>query len=1554
MFLTLTQWLILLFFLSLALSLGLIALLRRFWQPEDSGRQVRVGGAYSPLLTWLKYGRVPRMLLRDWPTQPPAATPGPRVMAATPTVRQSTTITVESPPRAAALPKVSWRSLFSRSGVETTPSSVSLTRRDLLIEWSLIFVVILAFCSGFLDLSSTNDLPGNEADVFQSLDWTLYRSLHDFGQFPLWNPYIQTGLPYVADPMLHLYNPVVTAPVLLFGVKDGFKIALFLSFLLAALGMWWLGAVLKMGRVGRLWVALLYAMSGPPVARFFQGQYLFTLGYAWIPWTIAGLWLVTRTRRKVHVALTALPMALLFFSGNTYYAYYMLFGVGLFALTVLLDFKTQRPFVTLHLAPVLALLATGTLAFGLIAVQFFPLAEFWPRLSKAANLEQTDSQTVEQILLNYTVPDPQRPDALKFLRPEEFYAYIGWSPFIALLLLPLALWKRDKRPLLFFGLLLLFAIAWIDVRDMPWSDLFRRTYLLNQFRYPTRMLIYGALAIITLAGLGLDTAWNLLRPYRLQESQSVGGYLRWLVVTAASVVLGGLILWSVGDVFSTNARPTRTREHYAPAFEVMRWLRSYDLSDYYVRSGNDWHAAILSNGLRYLEAWYHFSDIRRDDDQVNTRGVFARPNYVVWSAAAPLQRPEWPDPLPVKNFETHTVYRLPHSLPLAFTASKSQLTDSSQPELKREDVTALTPFFPGPNDVEVIAPGNPDSLLVLMITRYPGWTVKVNGREQPLENVGGYMAVELQPGTHKYEFAFRPRSFFMGLLVSLLSLGVVVALAVIEWRAKLREAVARLRALSWPDVVARLREALPVWRWRSRWPRLVPVEAIYAGGVLKPDSPLALDDNSRVRLVVEAGAWPERWGAKLPLALRHWLAATTHLAAWLVSSLSLPGALFTLSLAVYVYTRLYALDLFPIYFFADEANIALLGETVFKNGFRDASGAWLPIYFEGAGLRWTPVLSVYFQGLALSLFGKSVFISRATSALTSVLAVLAVTFILRNIFKVRYWWAGGLILAVAPGWFLHSRTAFETATTTAFYGCFLLFYLLYREKSPRYLFPALVFGAATFYTYSNAQLVMAALAVGLFISDWRYHLRNWRTLVAGALFAVVLALPLIVFQRTHPEALGTHLRAVDSYWFHPIPLQDKIFTYLKNYGYGLSPQYWFFPNTHDLDRHRMDGLGQIHWSVLPFVLVGLIVCLAKLRSSRYRAVLIATLATPVGAAMLDIGIARVLPFVVPASLLAALGLEWLLDRLRRIPYDVLAVPLFVGLSIANILLLRTALTQGPFWSSDYGLYGMQFGAKQVFEDAIPELLESDPNLQMRVSSTWANGTDNFVRFFLTPEQWSHVQMLNVDYFTFEKRALDQNTMLVMTPNEYETARTSPKFKAVDVARIIPYPDGQPGFYFARLEYADNVDALFTAEREERRKPVGEAFELNGQVVTITHSRLDAGSLKELFDGDTFTLVRGLEANPLVFDVAFLAPQKIPSLQLTLGAMADFTLTLYVYPPGSDQPVKYEQQFVGLPDDPQVDFPLTRGPGDIIRLRMEIKNNLSGDTAQIHVREIVFR
>ena len=137
----------------------------------------------------------------------------------------------------------------------------------------------------------------------------------------------------------------------------------------------------------------------------------------------------------------------------------------------------------------------------------------------------------------------------------------------------------------------------------------------------------------------------------------------------------------------------------------------------------------------------------------------------------------------------------------------------------------------------------------------------------------------------------------------------------------------------------------------------------------------------------------------------------------------------------------------------------------------------------------------------------------------------------------------------------------------------------------------------------------------------------------------MLALPLIIFRLNQPEAIGDHLRMVNTYWLQDLPLSQKIGLYLQKYAYGLSPQYWFLPNAHDLARHRMLGIAHIPTLLLPFVLLGAGICLYNFRSSPHRAILIAALATPVGAALVDVGIARVLAFIVPAGLLAGLGLS---------------------------------------------------------------------------------------------------------------------------------------------------------------------------------------------------------------------------------------------------------------------------------------------------------------------------
>src|SRR5690606_25467799 len=101
---------------------------------------------------------------------------------------------------------------------------------------------------------------------------------------------------------------------------------------------------------------------------------------------------------------------------------------------------------------------------------------------------------------------------------------------------------------------------------------------------------------------------------------------------------------------------------------------------------------------------------------------------------------------------------------------------------------------------------------------------------------------------------------------------------------------------------------------------------------------------------------------------------------------------------------------------------------------------------------------------------------------------------------------------VAPAWFFHSRTAFETVEMTALYACFLYCYLKYRCEAPRYLYAALAFGALAFYAYSPGQMVMVATGALLGLVDLRYHWQHRRVGLAGLALLAVLALPLVRFR----------------------------------------------------------------------------------------------------------------------------------------------------------------------------------------------------------------------------------------------------------------------------------------------------------------------------------------------------------------------------------------------------------------------------------------------------------
>lgn len=379
----------------------------------------------------------------------------------------------------------------------------------------------------------------------------------------------------------------------------------------------------------------------------------------------------------------------------------------------------------------------------------------------------------------------------------------------------------------------------------------------------------------------------------------------------------------------------------------------------------------------------------------------------------------------------------------------------------------------------------------------------------------------------------------------------------------------------------------------------------------------------------------------------------------------------------------------------------------------------------------------------------------------------------------------------------------------------------------------------------------------------------------------------------------------------------------------------------------------------------------------YRVVLLALLAAPVGAALVDVAITRVLSVVVPATLLVGIGIDWLLTVVsgqwavgreetqtaaRSSPATRYAPPAtrhpppatrleclaFTLLALMSLGTLRYALAEGPRWYSDYTMGGMQYGAAQLFA-IIEERLAADPATEIILTPNWANGADMFPRFFLSDADQQRVRTFNVDAFLAEPRPLTPNMLFIMMPDEVERALASGKFAAVAVEETVAYPDGRPGFLLARLAYAPNVAEVFAAELEALRQPVTETITLDGQPVTVTHTRFEAGEPGDLFDGDTFTLVRHIAGNPVRYEFVFASPRPVGGLAADFGTM-DVGLTVTLIPPDG-APVTITQEFRGLGPDPHVDMLFPGAPPLVESLTLEIRDLNAGEDVKIHVREL---
>lgn len=413
--------------------------------------------------------------------------------------------------------------------------------------WGGLLVVTLAVC---WPLGLTNRiLAGIDAFTYFTPYWAYRMEAFRAGLAPLWNPYLFSGTPFLANIQAAVLYPLHW-PLSWLKPEQALVWSALLHVWLAA-GWTYVLARRSLGaaRPAAFAAGLIFGLGGFTLARIENINQLNAL--AWLP---ALLWLYdeclrsvpTRTdaTRRGHriIAFVALVVvvALQLLAGHTQTTFINMVGLGLWALLSL-----GRPVRLARAWPLLSV----AIAVGLAAAQLLPTMELNGLGLRTGGLTYRQAVSFSlrpQLLLQSLLP-PFSGGLAESFGSEGYAEYVGYVGVSGLLLagLGLLLDRRSDsghqdgrlRPAVLGGVGLLLALGaynpltYVLWRFVPGFDLFRA---------PSRWLALFALGVSLLAALGFD---GLDRAGSLSRIARPRGRLAWtLVALPAIAVLAALVL----------------------------------------------------------------------------------------------------------------------------------------------------------------------------------------------------------------------------------------------------------------------------------------------------------------------------------------------------------------------------------------------------------------------------------------------------------------------------------------------------------------------------------------------------------------------------------------------------------------------------------------------------------------------------------------------------------------------------------------------------------------------------------------------------------------------------------------------------------------------------------------------------------------------------------------------------------------------------------------------------------------------------------------------------
>ncbi len=628
-----------------------------------------------------------------------------------------------------------------------------------------VMLVSILFCSDLLH--HLDNWGFHDWGIFYFHNISVYRTVVEFGEAPLWNPWCLGGMPLLANPQTLVPDPWFGLD-LLFGPILAIRLKIVAHYAIGLTGAYWCARCFRLSKLAAIYFAGTFIFS-TWLALHLQAGHLSFLCAVYIPWVVG---LFQRSRYRVSQALCgSMLLTLMAFQGGVFVLIFTAFITGILAVCWSAQDRSARP--------VLSLLLMWACFTGLSALKLMPMYQLmrdsprvaaigpagerrpvvggtmWTKYKSLLFGQETDTEP-------NSTQDPSMAGSENASRPvqgstEPVRSFSSDRRKASKWDMPAFLVKvflgRQQRSLQIYYPLQGFGWHEYGAYLGPLAVLLLIVSPCVILRPAWPWMVVGAVCfLVALGNFAPFAPWTILHHLPAIDNMRAPG--RFLIPCAfASAMLASIVLDELVTRFSTMAREDKG----SPDYPRRSWVQ---------------RAAMLLVALALVDSFL----VGRHSLQ----GAFPTP--------PPLIEPKLPSIVTVQKCSGGQVVA-----PLANYSVLSAdeaivvpigVTPREDPHYRGEL------YFASDSDrvasvvdrVELLD-WSPNTVLVGVDTKNPGWVVLNRNwargwvAEGPYKVApyGGLIAVHIQPGAQTIQFRYRPSIFRLGLTLSITTFAIMAA-----------------------------------------------------------------------------------------------------------------------------------------------------------------------------------------------------------------------------------------------------------------------------------------------------------------------------------------------------------------------------------------------------------------------------------------------------------------------------------------------------------------------------------------------------------------------------------------------------------------------------------------------------------------------------------------------------------------------------------------------------------------------------------------------------------